>query len=393
MARIPKLDSAGKFLAADVNAQIDARTKATMRADLPALAKELKIGGSGSGIEQVSGTVTLDSTGAPIREVYATATATVQGEPLAAGDAAVFRRLNGAWSVMVVGKDTKWRGVGTTPAPPKPSDPTVVLAPPTGVAASDVREKTATITWTASTSPEVTGYVYSLDGGSTWNYGASPLALTNLTGSTLYQVQVRATDGTNVSSVATTSFTTTAPPPVITDPLVGDGAQTLPGRVVPGTTYTWASGDVGSGTSALSLGATGLAVPAGSVGGGGKIATGSYVSATVQADYDVTTAGKNTTEAQVRVGTSGPSRIVAAVRQDGTLQYEIGRDGLKPLATGVPSTGTLALSLSGTTATAYINGAAKGTFTITEATRAEVALGVFRGGVAKNFRAEWVIAG
>lgn len=45
MARIPKLDSAGKFLAADVNAQIDARTKATMRADLPALAKELKIGG------------------------------------------------------------------------------------------------------------------------------------------------------------------------------------------------------------------------------------------------------------------------------------------------------------------------------------------------------------
>ena len=45
MARIPKLDAAGKFLAADVNAQIDARTKATMRADLPALAKELKIGG------------------------------------------------------------------------------------------------------------------------------------------------------------------------------------------------------------------------------------------------------------------------------------------------------------------------------------------------------------
>ena len=51
MARIPKLDSAGRFLAADVNAQIDARTKATMRADLPALAEELKIGGSGSGIK------------------------------------------------------------------------------------------------------------------------------------------------------------------------------------------------------------------------------------------------------------------------------------------------------------------------------------------------------
>ena len=43
MARIPKLDAAGKFLAADVNAQIDARTKATMRADLPALADELGV--------------------------------------------------------------------------------------------------------------------------------------------------------------------------------------------------------------------------------------------------------------------------------------------------------------------------------------------------------------
>ena len=45
MARIPKLDAAGKFLAADVNAQIDSRAKATLRADLPALAEELEIGG------------------------------------------------------------------------------------------------------------------------------------------------------------------------------------------------------------------------------------------------------------------------------------------------------------------------------------------------------------
>lgn len=64
MARIPKLDAAGKFLAADVNAQIDARTKATMRADLPALAKELKIGG-GSG-----GGVYYDATGKAVKYVY-----------------------------------------------------------------------------------------------------------------------------------------------------------------------------------------------------------------------------------------------------------------------------------------------------------------------------------
>ena len=63
MARIPKLDAAGKFLAADVNAQIDARTKATMRADLPALAKELKIGGSGGGVY-------YDATGKAVKYVY-----------------------------------------------------------------------------------------------------------------------------------------------------------------------------------------------------------------------------------------------------------------------------------------------------------------------------------
>ena len=63
MARIPKLDAAGKFLAADVNAQIDARTKATMRADLPALAKDLKIGGSGGGVY-------YDKDGKAVRYVY-----------------------------------------------------------------------------------------------------------------------------------------------------------------------------------------------------------------------------------------------------------------------------------------------------------------------------------
>ena len=104
MARIPKLDAAGKFLAADVNAQIDARTKATMRADLPALAKELKIGG-GSGIEEVSGTVTLDASGPAIREVYATGAATVQGEKLAIFDAAMKYKADGVPLVVLAGKE------------------------------------------------------------------------------------------------------------------------------------------------------------------------------------------------------------------------------------------------------------------------------------------------
>ena len=38
-------DAQGRLTAPSVLSQIDARTKATMRADLPALAKELKIGG------------------------------------------------------------------------------------------------------------------------------------------------------------------------------------------------------------------------------------------------------------------------------------------------------------------------------------------------------------
>ena len=44
-------DAQGRLTAPSVLSQIDARTKATMRADLPALAEELKIGGSGSGIK------------------------------------------------------------------------------------------------------------------------------------------------------------------------------------------------------------------------------------------------------------------------------------------------------------------------------------------------------
>ena len=95
-------------------------TDAELRRQLPALAEELKIGGSGSGIEEVSGTVTLDATGPAIREFFATGAATVQGEALAAGDAAVFRRLNGAWSVMVclrastVNQSSEWSVTGTS---------------------------------------------------------------------------------------------------------------------------------------------------------------------------------------------------------------------------------------------------------------------------------------
>ena len=71
---------------------------------------------AGGGVEEVSGTMTLD----PARsfaEVFAVAAATVEGEPLAAGEAAVFRRFSGAWQVMVLDadglpRDSGWRSPG-----------------------------------------------------------------------------------------------------------------------------------------------------------------------------------------------------------------------------------------------------------------------------------------
>ena len=118
MARFPFLNADGTFQSAQVKTQLDARTDARMRNQLPTLAEELGIGGSGSGIQEVSGTVTLDPAKGALQEVYATAAATVQGEPLAAGDAAVFRRLNGAWSVMVSARTRSGGGWGRLPSRP-----------------------------------------------------------------------------------------------------------------------------------------------------------------------------------------------------------------------------------------------------------------------------------
>ena len=192
-------DAQGRLTAPSVLSQIDARTKATMRADLPALAEELKIGG-GSGVEQVSGTVTLDASGAPIREVYATGAATVQGESLAAGDAAVFRRLNGSWSVMVVGKDTKWRAVGAVVEDPGtggslPAPNVTVTATADG----------AVISWTAV--PGATGYSIRVDGGPWTSLTTTSRTITGQSAASQHTVEVTATNGTATSPVASKTYT------------------------------------------------------------------------------------------------------------------------------------------------------------------------------------------
>ena len=72
-------------------------------ARLPTLVEELGIGGSGSGIEPVSGTVNLSATGPRVREFYTTAAATIGGVQFPADTALVFSRTaGGAWRYKAV---------------------------------------------------------------------------------------------------------------------------------------------------------------------------------------------------------------------------------------------------------------------------------------------------
>ena len=210
MARIPKLDSAGKFLAPDVNAQIDARTKATMRADLPALAKELKIGG-GSGIEQVSGTITLDSTGAPIREFYTTGATTFKAngaDTLVSSFTAVVWRRNaqGSWGYQVV--QDGWVTPAATP------DTTAPVAGTLAVTVTDVKADLS-----VSGASDDRGYVqysFSKDNGANWTgyQDAATYTFTGLTPSTAYQFRHRVKDAAgNVTTGTAVSKTTNAAPP------------------------------------------------------------------------------------------------------------------------------------------------------------------------------------
>ena len=246
MARIPKLDSAGRFLAADVNAQIDARTKATMRADLPALAKELKIGG-GSGIEQVSGTVTLDASGAPIREFFTTGATTFKANGadtlLSSFTAVVWRRNSqGSWGYQVV--QDSW----TTPTPTP--DTTAPVAGTLGVTVTDVK---ADLTVSgASDDRGSVQYSFSKDNGATWTayQDSASYSFTGLTASTAYQFRHRVRDAAgNVTTGTAVSKTTNATPPwgaVYADDFTAPDGTALVGRAAPTaptpTTYQQALG-------------------------------------------------------------------------------------------------------------------------------------------------------
>ena len=104
-------------------------TDAELRRQLPALAKELKIGGSG--VEQVSGTVTLDASGGPIREFFTTGSTTFKANgadtSVSSYTAVVWRRDgSGVWAYRVV--DT-WTATGPSTGGGTPPTPTTVTPP------------------------------------------------------------------------------------------------------------------------------------------------------------------------------------------------------------------------------------------------------------------------
>ena len=368
MARIPKLDAAGKFLAADVNAQIDARTKATMRADLPALAKELKIG-SGSGIEQVSGTVTLDASGAPIREFFTTGATTFKANGadtlISSFTALVWRRSStGSWGYQIV--QDAW----VTPAPTP--DTTAPVAGTLSVAVTDVK---ADLTVSgASDNRAVTGYSFSKDNGSTWTayQDSSAYTFTGLTPSTAYQFRHRVKDAAgNVTTGTAVSKTTNATPPwgtIYSDGFDGSTSNTeAVGRAMPVGGKTW-QGTAGQFITTSS----GLLKTVDSSGGSGWAL--SFTPGEPQTDVDITydqmfyvfgdinemhfrrTDAKNFVKLAAQLGNNGTQHITLSKVVDG-VTTELGKatsSTTPPVSTvnqGVIS--TLRVAATGTTAEVY----------------------------------------
>lgn len=82
-----------------------------------------------SGVKNVSGAVTLTQADGPLTQVFATASANVNGELLRAGDIALFRITGSLVEVRVLDTDYAWRPVGSAPvAPTSPTGP--VTQPP-----------------------------------------------------------------------------------------------------------------------------------------------------------------------------------------------------------------------------------------------------------------------
>ena len=168
-------------------------------------------GGSGSGVEQVSGTITLDSTGAPIREFYTTGATTFKANGadtlISSFTAVVWRRnAQGSWGYQVV--QDAW----TTPVPTP--DTTAPVAGTLAVTTTDTKADLS-----VSGASDDRGYVqysFSKDNGATWTayQDSATYTFTGLTASTSYTFKHKVKDGAGNETVGTgVSKTTAAAPP------------------------------------------------------------------------------------------------------------------------------------------------------------------------------------
>lgn len=212
-------------------------TDAELRRQLPALAKELKIGGGSSGARAVSGVVAFsaeDQTLPPF--VVATTTgATVEGVTLTAGQMAAFWYLNGAWHVMVHGQDTAWRSTA------KP-DTRIAVTPAGPTFTNDTAKGGGT--WTT---PAQTGVTYTPASGT-----ASPGQTVTVTATISDPAAYKFATGAKTSWVH--KFLDLSVP--ITDSFTGPAGTLLAGRVTEGQALTW---EVDADTAQLTLTGSGSA--------------------------------------------------------------------------------------------------------------------------------------
>lgn len=172
---------------------------------------EIAGGGSGSGIKEVSGTVTLDATGPAIREFYTTGAATFKANGadtlISSFTAVVWRRnAQGSWGYQIV--QDAW----TTPTPTP--DTTAPVAGTLAVTTTDTKADLS-----VSGASDDRGYVqygFSKDNGATWTayQDAASYTFTGLTSATSYQFRHRVKDaaGNAVTGTAVSKTTNAAPP-------------------------------------------------------------------------------------------------------------------------------------------------------------------------------------
>ncbi|MCO0634147.1 hypothetical protein NGH33_09370 [Micrococcus yunnanensis] len=185
-------------------------TDAELRRQLPALAKELKIGG-GSGIEEVAGTVTLDATGPAIREFFTTGATTFKANGvstlLSSFTAVVWRRDGaGKWAYLTV---DSWKDTAApVPDTTKPIPGWLTISEVSNTSFKVVHEG-------AMDNVGVTGYRFSLDNAATWSawQTAPTFTATGRTASTDYAVlsEVRDAAGNTARTGVTTVRTTATP--------------------------------------------------------------------------------------------------------------------------------------------------------------------------------------